>query len=186
MVIPLLSLQPAKWTEDELHNTNTAQDASYLTTLEKEAILYLNLARHYPKKYLEKELNSYSGPRGYTQVSMNNSYRKSLERTLRRMQPTNVIHPDSTLYMTAKCMRDEQGPTNRIGHSRKRCKKSYRAECISYGMKSGKEVTMQLLIDTDVPSLGHRKACLSPFYTRIGIKHGHHGRYETMTVLDFN
>jgi uncharacterized protein YkwD len=176
---------PIQWTDQELNSANTASDVSYLDEIEKEAIQYLNLARMYPKKFLKIELNNYKGPEGYREINKNDSYRKSLERTLKKLKPLPPVQSDSSLYATATCLVKEQGRTRRTGHTRIRCKKDYYGECISYGMQSGKEIIMQLLIDKGVPNLGHRKICLHKEFNLIGIKHGSHKRYETMSVLDF-
>ena len=181
----MFSAQVDEWTDAELAAANTAVNVSYLDTIEKEAIKYLNLARLYPQKYLKLELNSYKGPKGYLEVAKNDPYRRSLERTLKKQKPLQAVESDSLLYLTAKCLVKEQGKTRRTGHTRIRCKDDYVAECISYGMHSGKEIVMQLLIDKGVRSLGHRKICLDEELKLVGVKHGSHKKNETMSVLDF-
>ena len=50
-----------------------------------------------------------------------------------------------------------------------KCNDGNYAECCSYGMHSAKDIVMQLLIDHDVPSLGHRENCLNNEYSKIGV-----------------
>jgi hypothetical protein len=39
------------WSEEQLSNANTVKDIDCLTDSEKEAIVYINLARLYPKDF---------------------------------------------------------------------------------------------------------------------------------------
>ena len=43
----------SEWKEKEINNANTVEDISYLNEIEKEAVLVLNLARLYPKKFVQ-------------------------------------------------------------------------------------------------------------------------------------
>lgn len=163
-----------EWKKEQLSNANTAANVSYLTKTEKETILYLNLARLYPKDFVKNELSN-SG-KGY--------YETSLIKTLKRMKPTNALVLDETLYDFAKCYSKEMGERGTVGHNRKKCKKGNFAECCSYGMSSGREIVLQLLIDDGISGLGHRKICLSEHYSKIGISIYSHKTYSTCAVLD--
>jgi len=39
------------WSQDQLDSANTAKDINEITSVEKEAILYINLARLYPQLF---------------------------------------------------------------------------------------------------------------------------------------
>ena len=44
------------WTTAQIEKANTAKNIEYLTTTEKECILYINLCRLYPKDFLKYEV----------------------------------------------------------------------------------------------------------------------------------
>lgn len=51
-------------------------------------------------------------------------------------------------------------------------------------METGKEIVLQLLIDHDVPSLGHRKICLDKSYALIGVGEAKLKESDTCCVLE--
>ena len=52
--------------------------------------------------------------------------------------------------------------------------------------KGGLEIILSLLIDHDVPSLGHREICLSPEFKSVGVSvQPHNSKYNQNAVLDF-
>eukprot|EP00939_MAST-03C_sp_MAST-3C-sp1_P002479 g2479.t1 len=57
------------------------------------------------------------------------------------------------------------------------------AENISYGCFTAEEVVMQLMVDDNVPSRGHRKNILKPDFRLVGIATGPHKTFGTMCVL---
>jgi uncharacterized protein YkwD len=166
------------WKAEQLAAANTCDTISILQQEEKNAILYLNLARMFPKDFLKYEIY----PR---QSSIQTSYYNSLVKTMSAMKPVAPVRFDRVMYENALCFANEQGPTTRVGHNRFKCGASYLGECISYGQETGQDIALQLIIDEDVPSLGHRKMCLSPAYKKVGIKNGEHGLHGFMSVVDF-
>jgi hypothetical protein len=173
------------WTSAQLEKANTAKDIAFLTPDEKEAILYINLCRLYPQDFLKNELVQYYGTVEHGNYVKNSPYRESLMKLLGTMQPVNALYFDGEAYKDAKCLAKEQGESGAIGHKRKNCKADYDAECCSYGMERGKDIAMQLLIDHQVPSLGHRLICLGKEYTKVGISVQPHKQWGVCAVLDF-
>ena len=94
-------------------------------------------------------------------------------------------------HICTKCSRAK----NRLWHlnnkehvnERKRndCEKDFYGECCEYGNDDPMEIVMSLLLDYDVPSLGHRKICLSETYNLIGVSIQPHKNYTYNSVLDF-
>jgi uncharacterized protein YkwD len=113
----------------------------------------------------------------------------SLKRTLVSMAPVAALSPSSTLRAEAECLAKLQARTGAIGHERgPRCPKAPQgmwAENCSYGYSGGRDIIISLLIDENVPSLGHRENCLDPVLKRCGIFQGDHARYGRMAVMDF-
>jgi hypothetical protein len=172
------------WTEKQRAKANTAKDIAYLTTVEKECIMYINLCRMYPKEFLKNELLNYFGTKKYGDYIKDSEYRKSLISYLETLPALEPLYFDPDLYKIANCFAKEQGIAGTTGHKRIKCAlNTYAAECCSYGMDTGKDIAMQLLIDHDVPSLGHRKNCLNK-YSKIGVSVQMHKKWDVCAVVD--
>lgn len=183
--IGFTSLHAQTWSKAQIEKANTAKDIAYLSTVEKECIMYLNLCRLYPQDFLKFELTKYVGNEQYGDYLKNSTYRKSLISTLASMKPINVLTFDADLYKNAACFAKEQGIAGTTGHTRIKCPKAaYAAECCSYGMSTAKDIVLQLLIDDRVTSLGHRKICLDAMYSKIGVSVGPHKEWGTCAVFD--
>jgi len=173
------------WTTTQLTNANTAKEITYLTNVEKECIMYINLCRMYPKEFIKNELLNYFGNERYGDYIKNSVYRTSLITFLRTMPAVNPLYFDQDLYKNAACFAKEQGIAGTTGHKRIKCQShTFSAECCSYGMDTGKDIAMQLLIDHQVSSLGHRKICLSDNYSIVGISVQTHKQWGFCAVLD--
>ena len=165
---------------------NTAANVSELSVAEKEAIMYINLARLYPREFASIHLQTYTGPAKYGGYLKGSKYLASLITHLNEMTPTKALVFDEDMYQKAKCFAKEQGIEGSTGHTRKTCPNlqgSY-AECCSYGMETGLDIALQWLIDHDVPSLGHRINCLNPSYSKIGLSIHPHKQWGTWAVAD--
>ncbi len=173
------------WTEQELSNANTCVNIEELSEIEKEAILYINLARLYPVKFAKIEVLPYLGPEKYGSYLENSPYKASLLKDLKNTKPMNALFFDENLRQLAICFALEQGASGYMGHDRRKCEGFYNAECIAYGMETGKDIALQLLVDHDVPSLGHREICLDPGLKIVGIGFSTHKKASFCAVLDF-
>ena len=176
----------------QLEKANTAKEVKELTFEEKQIIMYLNLARMYPKDYKQIEFHrksafwsNYRPWMGFL-GKIDSSYVKSLLKTLETMKPVNPVYYNSEMYALAKCFSKEQYESGKIGHERKKCKYGFSAECISYGEITGLEIINQLLVDHGVQDLGHREICLADGYKYIGVKTNKHKNYDFFAILDFN
>ncbi|WP_242926923.1 CAP domain-containing protein [Pontibacter vulgaris] len=171
-----------EWTAAELRNADTGRNATYLNDTEKETLLYLNLARLYPKKYARVEIPSEMlltrGEKANWQA-----YRRSLLKDLNEMKPAATLTPDSYMTSNAKCFAKESGIMGKTGHQRELCKKENFAECNAYGIKEGRAIVMNLLIDYNVPNLGHRKHMLDSTFSSVGIGYDKHVKYRQCLVL---
>lgn len=174
----------APWTPQQLQAANTEKNNPILTLQEKEAITYINLCRLYPQQFIVNEVNNYKLPLGYTDPELN-KYKATLIATLKTKKPAPPLYFDKTLYNDVVCYAAEIANTNLPPHKRIKCTEVRCAECIAYGFEEGRQIALQLLIDSGVPSLGHRKICLNNTYTKVGIKNGPHFEYRFCSVLDF-
>jgi len=164
------------WPQEKLDKANTAASVESLTQVEKDVILYLNLARLFPKDFAAFELKDFPGTDRNVQ---------SLKQKLNLNFTSKALTWNASLQAAAVCFTSEQGPTGRTGHKRMNCERGFNSECLSYGMFTGRDIVLQLLIDEGNPDLGHRKICLLGTMKEIGVSDGPHKSYNRMAVLDF-
>jgi len=176
--------QNEDYTDNEKKNANTATNTEFMSSIEKEVIYLINLCRINPKKFLDVfvENSNYIKENTYF-INKSPKYLSSLKSTLKALKPMNALNPDKELYEMALCLAKQQEKTGDIGHNRKKCPIGYYGECCSYGMKDAEGIVMQLLVDLDVPSLGHRKILLGD-YSLIGVSIKGHKKYDNCAVLD--
>lgn len=176
-----------EWESSIYAKCNTAKDLNYLTQNEKDVIWILNLIRLNPTLFLNSVLLNPLSP-AYKDIKSRSSYLNSLIKDLKELEPNPLLFvPDSNLFVTAKCHAFSSGKTGYVGHNRKKnaCYKDFYGECCSYGYKDPFDIVVSLLIDEDVPDLGHRHIMLSKKYTLIGVSTQPHSSYRINTVLDF-
>jgi hypothetical protein len=171
--------QKKEWTKEQIAAADVNRNEERLTDEEKNIFLYMNLARLFPKDYIAIEL--------FEEQKSNklNTFERSLIQTMKKMKPVGVVTFDNGMYELAKCFAEEQGPTGKVGHGRKKCTGGYFAECCDYGFQEGREIVKRLLVDYQVTSLGHRKIVLSPSYSKAGVSIGNHSKHQYVAVLDF-
>ena len=172
------------WTNTQLETANTAKDIASLTSVEKDAIKYINLARLYPQDFAKYEVEGYVGPAKYGGYLRNSPYLSSLLSDLNKAIPVQALYFDNDAYENAKCFAIEQGLAGQEGHTRINCKKGNYAECCSYGMDTGKDIVLQWLVDHNVASLGHRINCLNKSYSKIGLSVQYHKVWGKVVVAD--
>lgn len=168
-----------------LQQAFTATQARYLTRTEREIIHVLNLMRLDPPGFAEKVVKSYPDQTGDPDMRKS-SYYKSLLRDLAAASRLPPLKPDEALFNYARCHATRSGLTGYVGHKRsKPCEETpiYGGECCQYGMEDALGVVMELLIDQNIPDLGHRKILMTGF-THIGVAMRPHKTYRVNTVLD--
>lgn len=176
------------WKDPKYAACNTAKQVKYLSPAEKEVIYVLNLIRQYPQQFNKTVLAKWPAYNNEDYL-LANRYFTSLVTLLNKMEPVGLLTADSLCWVSAKCHALSSGEKGYVGHERltETCtrQKKFWAECCQYGFNSALEIVMNLLIDEDVPSLGHRITCLSNKYTAVGVSIKPHTSYRFNTVLDF-
>lgn len=181
-------IDPSKFfSASEIKAAHTALKSDYMQNEEKNIFLYSNLARMYPKQYVEF-YKEYLNTRLYLKKDYEdgNKYYASLIRDLKFAKPLDPLDPDRKMYDLAVCWAEEAGQLGITGHDRKTCEYGYQGENCSYGYASGLDIVMQLLIDKDVESLGHRKSILNPEFKGMGAAIRYHKRYTNNAVQNFS
>ena len=99
LFIPIVCLGQisSEWTKEELSYADVARDVVFITDVEKDIILYHNLVRLYPKKYLELEILKWRKdiyPKDtikfnfvWESLDLSSNYYKSLVKTLKKQKP---------------------------------------------------------------------------------------------------
>lgn len=191
----------------EIHALNTAAEAKYLSSLEKEIILEINKLRTNPKRYAEdyiaplakkynRRLLYYPGDQPLlTKEGVNALY--ECVHDLKQQQPLAIIYPSEGLTRAARDHVNDQSRTGRTGHQgadrstmRNRVERygtweKRIAENIAYGGKTARQIVIYLLIDDGVRDRGHRKNFLTPDFNVVGVATGSHPEYGIMSVMDF-
>ncbi len=212
--IMLLVLLPVQFTAAAVYGRNwnipalnTASDAGYLSTLEKEIVLEINKLRSNPVQYAEEYIaplaKHYDGRILYYPGDQPLITREGVSalnecvRELKKQQPVPIMYPSPGLTKAAHDHVRDQSKTGKTGHTGKD-KSSMRdrierygiwqvriAENIAYGAKTARQIVIYLLIDDGVRDRGHRKNLLNPDFKTVGIAIGNHPQYEVMSVMDF-
>ena len=168
-----------------LRQAFTAKDARYLTRTERDIIHVINLMRIDPAGFAEKVVKAYPDMVGEPDMRKS-SYYKSLLKDLAIATPLRPLIPDEALFNAARCHATRSGLTGHVGHERsKPCDENqiFGGECCQYGMEDALGVVMELMIDQNVPDLGHRTILLTGF-SHIGVAMRPHKTYRVNTVLD--
>ena len=163
--------------------TEVVSTADYMSKTENRVIELLNEVRKDPQGF-EKHIIA---PK--LKKTPNNSYLKSLSKTLKSMSPVGELKANKSQYESAKCHASEIGSKGLRTHKRQSasCKKksTFNGECIAFGSKKAQEILLILLIDDGVPSLGHRIICLDGKYKELGVSITTHKKWRHVAVMDF-
>lgn len=193
LCLAAMPLAAQQWTSEQLARANTARNASYLSEQEKQVIFLCNLAR------MDGALFAATYLAQHTPNDPSNWYIASLYRDLQSVKGRQPLYPDKRLYATAAYHAADMGRSGRTGHTSSDGtdfadrvygglgEKTYIAENCSYGYNNDQaiNIVVQLLVDANVPSLGHRKNILNPDLSAIGVAIAPHAIYEYMCVMDF-
>lgn len=196
------------WTDEELENANTAKNTSYLNEEEKKIIFYMNLARTDGHKffntYFQDFVNAYNvdmqryGNYEELRVNRKDKYYRGLEKDLNGIRGLSLFSPDETLTYVAQQHAKDLSKHNIAGHNsydgrtvQDRISKYYpgraMSENLAFGFSKGLANVCMLLLDKNVPDLGHRKSILGTSYnlTLAGVNIRTHPGYKYCAVIDF-
>jgi hypothetical protein len=178
--------------------SNSVKNNKSYTDREKELYYYLNLARNKPSLYVElyvkpcmnkdisKSITVSAFSADTSMVWYYSYYQKSLYLEMKKMEPAGILTFNDKCRESAECHAITTGKLGLITHDRTPdCKSYFSGECCFYGGGSPEYIITELLIDTGVPSLGHRFICLSPSFSSLGVAIRDHKSFGKTAVLDF-
>jgi uncharacterized protein YkwD len=196
------------WSEADLERANTAKNTDYLNEEEKKIIFYMNLSLIDGRKFFNTffqdfitaynlDMQQYSNYNDL-KVSKKDKYYRGLEQDLREIKGLSIFSPDETLTYVAQQHAKDMNKNNIAGHNssdgrtvKDRITKYYPgralAENLAFGFSKGLANVCMLLLDKDVPDLGHRKTILGTSYnlSLVGVNIAKHPGYRYCAVIDF-
>ncbi|MCZ4244507.1 CAP domain-containing protein [Pedobacter punctiformis] len=196
------------WTDAEIKKANTAEKANYLSTEEKNIILYMNLIRLDGEKFyytfLQDYIDTYNANvrkyRNYNElkITKNNSYYTSLLKNLKGVKNLSLFYPDAKLTAASRSHAMDLSRNNIDTHESsngdnfsKRLSRYFpnklMTENIDFGYSKSLDIVCHLLLDCGVPSLGHRYNILDQKYkfNIVGVNIQPHPSFNYCTVIDF-
>lgn len=197
--------------EDSWNTADVARgpDVDYLSQLERDVLLHLNLVRSDPKRYaatfLEPRRALFEG-KLYRDPFKDRATGvwtaegpRAVELAIQALHGTpsmSPLVPSEALTGAAREHAADQSRTGETGHTgsdgsvpasraeRQGLRERAIGEVIAYGPVSGREVVGGLLIDDGVQSRGHRRNILNPRFRLVGIEVAPHPQYGHVVVVD--
>jgi len=194
------SMQKNLFSTQEIKLANTAAHASWMSDEEKRVILYMNLARMDGKRFYRSFIPDYV--KRHNQIfrpviHRNNPYLKSLKTDLWKIKNLSLLQPDSLLHLAAAFHAKDMGDNGMTGHDSSdgtdfsdRLER-FKPDCFSaaencaYGLFDALDIVCGLLIDDEVPCLGHRINILNHDFNTAGVSIWFHQVYRYNCVIDF-
>ena len=193
-----------KWKKEAI---DTTAGADYLTDIEREVIIEINMARTDPasyardylvplRKYFKGRLLCYPGQTAIQTSEGLGALDECISQLL-TTKPVRALSPKKGLTLAARDLMEDQARTGSTGHTgsdhstigirmNRYGKWDLSAgEDINYGTGQARRIVASLLMDDGVASRGHRKNLLDPTFNFIGVAVGPHPIYGRMCVLDF-
>jgi uncharacterized protein YkwD len=190
----------------DLGALDTARAVPYLSDLEKDVVLELNMARTNPFAY-RLIAESYAGLHhggllqipGMTDIATNEgeSAVRELIGFLASAAPVSPLVPSDGMSRAARDHQRDQARSGKTGHTgadgstpfarlnRYGAWQKTAAENIDYGYDQARLIVLSLLTDDGVTGRGHRKNIMNGAFRFLGLASGPHAEYESMTVMDF-
>ncbi|GHV76025.1 lipoprotein [Spirochaetia bacterium] len=186
---------------------DTAKDADYLSGIEKDVVLEMNMVRSDPKKYaalyIQPKLqyfngNNYSVPGQITLVTQEG--KKAVDgciAALSKMKAVEILTPEKGLSLGIKDHVIDQGKTGQTGHAGSDKSDPFKrigrygggyktaGENLEYGSNTGRDIVTSLLIDDGVPNRGHRTNIMNKDFAQTGVAFGTHPEYRNMCGITY-
>ena len=169
-------------------------------TLDEDVLPELNFARSQPREYARRRLQepaAYERGRYLSFAEQDSSAFEEAFDFLMRQPSLPPLQWDERLAAAARSHASSQGSRGSVGHTGPRGESpasrmqshgvwaGSSAENISYGYATPREVVLQLIIDSGVPTRGHRQNIFGRSFQAAGVGCGPHRAYGSMCTIDF-
>lgn len=189
-----------------LEQLDTARELDYLTNMEKDIILALNMVRTDPQKYAELYIRPIAGSFSGNVRRINgrdlittegHAPVEELYAFLMHHQPAPAFAVDKSLHSSADELALDQSLTGDTGHISSKGRgfaariRSYAqwkqgfSETVSYGGKTGFDMVNNMLIDDGVSNRIHRLIIMDPVFHFVGTSVRPHKTYGFTSVIDY-
>ena len=191
----------------QLDINDTIAHAEYLSEIERQVIIEINMVRNDPSEYARSYLepmrayyhNKLLQFPGEIAISTVEGLR-ALDECINELQAKKslpLLSPKKELALAARDHANDQARTGKTGHTgsdgstmKDRINRYGRShisvgENISYGKEAARRIVTSLLIDDGVLSRGHRRNLLNGTYKFVGVAVGRHRVYRSMCVMVF-
>lgn len=187
--------------------TTNAAAVQFVSRLENEVFVELNLVRADPPKYAEsirqyrKEFINAFVHRGKGKTAIRTTEGvKAVDEAIAYLGKAKALPPlkaSEGLSLSAKDHVEDTGKKGLMGHDGSdRSTMEQRigrygkweeaaGENISYGFDTARDIVFQLIIDDGVPSRGHRSNIFATEFHTVGVAFGVHKTWHYMCVMDF-
>lgn len=174
-----------KWDKQDWKRANTARFAFYMDHQMRESIRLMNLARINGPKFSEVYIEP---------IPDKTKYEESLIKSLNKQDPKGLLRPSFNIFGSAAVHSFFSGITGYEGHKGFNTRMvlfqpfnsgKKTGENCDYGNKKALDITLALLIDRGVPSLGHRYNILESDFSRIGGSRFLHTEYKWNAVFNY-
>lgn len=178
------------WNKKIIRKAKWSAYQPFASKKSNKVVFYCNLARMDGKMFKKTILKPYCEYYGDTTAT---PYLNSLIVQLNRIKYTKPLKHKLWLRIMAKTHARKSGKNGHTGHANfdRRLAINLRlrggvGENCSYGIKDPLGVVISLLIDENVPNLGHRFNIFSPSYKRVGVGYAPHNAYGINCVQEFS
>jgi uncharacterized protein YkwD len=169
--------------------------AAFADGIDDAVLAEINFARANPADYArELRRQAVSVQRGDYSGDDPEAVEEAID-FLQRQRPLPALTWDDRIAKAARQHTRVQGPRGDIGHGAsgalgQRLQNAgvwagMSAENISYGYDDARDVVRQLIIDSGVPTRGHRHNIFGAGYQLAGVACGPHRAYGAMCTIDF-
>lgn len=176
--------------------------AAHAGPMEDAILAEINFARMHPQEYAKRLLAepTTAWERALRKAGQDDGDPTAFEEAVAHLEtqaPLRPLRSDAALISAAVEHVELQGPAGEVGHDgpdgerfydrlrRHGLTETIAAENIAYGPPSPAEVVRALIIDSGVPSRGHRRNIFHASFQVVGVSCGPHKDYSTMCVMDF-
>ncbi|RAK57836.1 CAP domain-containing protein [Phenylobacterium deserti] len=181
-----------------LASWSAAASSASAGDLEQSVLAELNAIRAHPAAYARHLREAAQEGRGGVAVLARHDPAAVREAIafLERQPALPPLSADGRLASAARAHVRAQGPSGSIGHGAaasgfgerlglQKIAYTQAAEGISYGQSSGRDVVLQLVIDSGVRGRSHRRDVFGPAYDAAGVACGPHAVWGSMCVIDY-
>lgn len=183
---------------------DTARNVDYMSEIEKNVVLEMNMARSNPKKYaemyIEPRAKKFNG-KIYDNYLITNEGVAAVNECVKVMNSQKALPafaPSKGLSKAAQDHSSTQSLTDKTGHDGTDGSNPFErmmrygsftiaGENIDYGATSAREIVIALLIDDGVKNRGHRENIMNKSFTTVGVGYADkHKKYGSECVIDFS